>query len=75
MKLYYMVQDGGDGTQSVSWFKHYSRAEYLHENSDDYRCSDDIWSITIPDGVDVSTLGLYIHEEEGEGDDDDDEEE
>ena len=75
MKLYFLVCDGGDGSSSVSWFKHYSRAEYLHNEEDDYRCSDSIDSITLPDDFDVNTLGISIDTGEGGESDDEDEEE
>lgn len=66
MELFFMVCDGGDGSSTVSWFKNYDRAEYLHESDDNYRCSDGIFSITLPDDFDVSTLGIDIDESEGE---------
>lgn len=73
MKLYFLVWDGGDGSASVEWFKHESRAEHLLDEAG-YNLNDHVGSITLPDGFNLNTLGVGICELEGGDDDDDDEE-
>lgn len=60
MNLYALVCDDGDGSSSISWFTCFERARSLIMHEDDYRCNDSVRLIILPEGTDLTTLGVSI---------------
>lgn len=60
MQLYYLVNGGDDGHASVDWFKHESYAQHLIDTEEVYYINEEVGSITLPDGFDVSSLRVYV---------------
>jgi hypothetical protein len=78
MQLYALVSDGGDGSNSIQWFADYARAKSFIEYDEEYSTNDDIEVLVLPDGFDLSTLGISIDMSKevltGSPDDEDEEE-
>lgn len=70
MKIHYVTSDCGDGSNTVHWYRttklvkahlaDESQMEELYGNEGEYR------SLTLPDGFDLSTLGVRFVEDDGE---------
>lgn len=69
MKLYYLVDDCGDGSATVRWYKNYDTAQQALNDSEDgdgiMSCMNDGGprSINLPDGFDIDMLGPRINKE------------
>jgi hypothetical protein len=65
MRLYYYVQDNGDGSASVLWCKQEHYIDLLHEfdeHPDVYGGNEGSASfLVLPDGFDVDTLNISKH--------------
>lgn len=60
MQLYALVSDGGDGSNSIQWFANYARAKSFIEHDEEYFTNDDVEVLVLPDGFDITTLGISI---------------
>lgn len=60
MQLYALVSDGGDGSASIQWFGDYARAKSFIKWDEEYYTNDDVEVLVLPEGFDLSTLGISI---------------
>lgn len=63
MVIFYGVKDNGDGSSSVSWCRTTEMVEKLNSREEYYSNEGIFNSLTLPDDLDLHTLGVSFYED------------